>query len=73
MLLNAEAQQDNAGQESRNTPLFQNSMTFQPFRKDPVKQSRYEKYLSLLKQGAKGKEYYYYLIIFFLVTDYKGI
>ncbi|GFR61816.1 G patch domain-containing protein 1 [Elysia marginata] len=36
----------------QNTPLFQDGLTFQPFRKDPVKQSRYDKYLALLKQGV---------------------
>ncbi|XP_059178813.1 G patch domain-containing protein 1-like [Physella acuta] len=34
-------------------PLFQGSLNFQPFRKDPVKQERYDRYLALLKQGVK--------------------
>ncbi|RUS80099.1 hypothetical protein EGW08_012145 [Elysia chlorotica] len=51
--LDAEAQ-DNAEKKTSNpnTPLFQSSMTFQPFRKDPAKQTRYEKYLTLVKQGG---------------------
>ncbi|BFZ12862.1 hypothetical protein BsWGS_15901 [Bradybaena similaris] len=33
------------------TPLFQGSLSFQPFRKDAVKQARYDTYLASLKQG----------------------
>ncbi|CAL1536527.1 unnamed protein product [Lymnaea stagnalis] len=34
-------------------PLFQGGLSFQPFRKDPAKQERYDKYLTLVKQGIK--------------------
>ncbi|XP_013075624.2 G patch domain-containing protein 1-like isoform X2 [Biomphalaria glabrata] len=36
-----------------NVPLFQGGLNFQPFRKDPAKQERYDKYLALVKQGVK--------------------
>ncbi|KAH9490971.1 G patch domain-containing protein 1 [Bulinus truncatus] len=38
---------------SSKAPLFQGSLNFQPFRKDPAKQERYDKFLSLLKQEVK--------------------
>ena len=41
--------------ETPNTPLFQGSLSFQPFKKDPSKQERYDQYLVLVKQGVKGK------------------
>ncbi|XP_005089817.1 G patch domain-containing protein 1 isoform X2 [Aplysia californica] len=34
-------------------PLFQGGLNFQPFRKDPVKQERYDRYLTLVKQGVQ--------------------
>lgn len=35
-------------------PLFQGSLSFQPFRKDAAKQARYDTYLASLKQGISG-------------------
>ena len=35
-------------------PLFQGGAGFKPFTRDPEKQERYEKYLTLVKQGQKG-------------------
>ena len=39
---------------SAKAPLFSGSLNFQPFRKDPAKQERYDKYLALIKQGVNG-------------------
>lgn len=36
-------------------PLFQGSLSFKPFRKDPAKQDRYDQYLALVKQGVQSK------------------
>ncbi|PVD20833.1 hypothetical protein C0Q70_18994 [Pomacea canaliculata] len=38
---------------SEQVPVFQGSLTFKPFRKDPAKQDRYDKYVALVKQGVK--------------------
>ncbi|GFN80022.1 G patch domain-containing protein 1, partial [Plakobranchus ocellatus] len=38
--------------DRQKAPLFQNGLTFQPFRKDQAKQKRYDQYLTLLKQNA---------------------
>ena len=48
--------QNNATQERESqAPLFSgSSATFKPFRKDPAKQDRYDRYLALLKSGTKG-------------------
>lgn len=40
---------------SEQVPVFQGSLTFKPFRKDPAKQDRYDKYVVLVKQGVKGQ------------------
>ncbi|CAG5116801.1 unnamed protein product, partial [Candidula unifasciata] len=37
---------------SATAPLFQGSLSFQPFRKDTAKQARYDTYLAALKQGV---------------------
>lgn len=47
--------QSEAPVQAGRTPMFQGSLNFQPFRKDPAKQARYDMYLTLLKQGATGK------------------
>lgn len=47
-----EDSKENGIENNISTPLFQNSMTFQPFRKDPTKQCRYERYLASLRQGV---------------------
>ena len=40
--------------QAQKQSLFQGGLNFQPFRKDPAKQERYDKYLALVKQGEKG-------------------
>jgi hypothetical protein len=44
--------------------------TFQPFRKDPAKQDRYQRYLALVKQGAKGERtnYWFYTAVMCIFT-----
>ena len=53
----AESQTQSSEFKRPNVPLFQgSSVTFKPFEKDEKKQARYDKYLALVKGGAKGKE-----------------
>ena len=44
-----------AGERTEQTASFPGSFAMKPFQKDPAKQDRYDRYLALVKHGAKGE------------------